>query len=464
MIRAAGMIETRSTELFLLLAALSSVVVLRLGLGLTFFSDEWAFIESRSLWDPTTWWAPHNEHWSTIPVIVYGALLELVGLRSYLPYLVVVYGLHVVACAGLFVLVRRRVGALLALAASLPALLLGAGFENLYWGFQIGFVGSTAAGLWALVVLEQTPTRARTVRLTALLIAGLATSGVGMTFVVVVGITVLLRREWRGYAGALTIPVVLFAAWFLVVGRAGVGVHREPLTIETVVAIPGFVAGGLANAAGAVFGIGPDLGGLAAVAVVGLAAVIVARNGIRRPALALACAGGLAFQYALIAAARAGVTEGQVNYSRYTYVGAFLLLVALADLAGPYAPPRLRRARLAVAALFIVLLELSLVWNVRLLFEGRDLFAEHAMSTRALVTIAIEPRYSDRVADDRSLVLVPAPRSLREIVQVRGSPLSDLMVPWAVPPVTSQMLEDALERADDIRSQGPAGDPAPNGN
>ena len=34
--------------------------LLWLGRGMTFFSDEWAFIESRSLGDPTTWLQPHN--------------------------------------------------------------------------------------------------------------------------------------------------------------------------------------------------------------------------------------------------------------------------------------------------------------------------------------------------------------------------------------------------------------------
>ena len=72
----------RSGMVFVALAVASSIFVLWLGLGLTFFSDEWAFIETRSLLDPATWWAPHNEHWSTIPILVYGALLQVVGLRS----------------------------------------------------------------------------------------------------------------------------------------------------------------------------------------------------------------------------------------------------------------------------------------------------------------------------------------------------------------------------------------------
>ncbi len=68
-----------------------------LGAGMTFFSDEWAFIAARSLANPIDWLRPHNEHWSTLPIILYRLLVETVGIGSYLPYLAVV------ACAA-----RRR--------------------------------------------------------------------------------------------------------------------------------------------------------------------------------------------------------------------------------------------------------------------------------------------------------------------------------------------------------------------
>lgn len=441
----------RSTALFGVMALAASFIVIRLGLGLTFFSDEWAFIERRSLLDPGTWWAPHNEHWSTIPVVVYGALVETVGLRSYVPFLVVLYGLHVVGCAALFVLIRRRAGPLVALGASSLGLLLGSGFENLYWGFQLGFVSSTAAGLWALVVLDQPPSRSRSLALGALLLAGLAASGIGLTFLVVAGIVVLVRRDWRGTWAVLGIPAAIYIAWFLVVGRTGIGGLRPPLSLETAVAIPGFVAGGFANAAGAVLGVGPQLGGVAAIGIVGVAVATSLRRRGPRPAVAIACAFGIAFQYALIAAARAGVTEDQVSYSRYTYVGALLTLVAVADLARGVGLPQARFRRLAVAGMLIALLELGLLWNVRLLVEGRALFAERAMTTRALITVALDPAFASQVADDRSLVLIPSPRSLRAIVDRRGSPLADALVPWAVPPVTPDAISDALQRAAAVR-------------
>jgi hypothetical protein len=156
-------------------------------------------------------------------------------------------------------------------------------------------------------------------------------------------------------------------------------------------------------------------------------------------------------QYAFIAAARAGVTDTQVNYSRYTYVGALLALIALADVAGairlPTAPVRRRVFVGALAAT----LELSLLWNLHLLLAGRDLFAARAMTTRALVMVALDPAFGDRVAHDRSLVLVPAPATLHAIVNRYGSPLTDVLVPGSVPTITAAAIQDALRRAAAVR-------------
>jgi hypothetical protein len=446
-----SLIARRSSLIFGVVAAASSVFVLWLGLGLTFFSDEWAFIETRSLVDPTTWWAPHNEHWSTLPILVYGALLEVVGLRSYLPYLAVVYALHVVACAGVFVLVRRRSGPFAGLAAAFIGLLLGAGFENLFWGFQIGFVGSTAAGIWALTVLDGAPTRARRAGIAVLTTASLASSGIGLTFLMAVGTALFLNPAWRSSWRWLGIPVGVFATWFLLIGRTGVGIDRQPMTLDTLVAIPGFVVGGFANAAGAVLGVGPELGVIAAAVAVVATVSMAFRRRSRRYVLAAACGIGLAFQYALIAAARAGVTETQVDYSRYTYVGALLALIALADVAGVIRLPAAPIQRRVFIGALAATLEVSLLWNLHLLLAGRDLFAGRAMTTRALILVALDPAYGDRVARERSLVIVPTPETLQALVDRYGSPLTDVLVPGAVPPITPAAIQDALRRATAVR-------------
>lgn len=451
--RARTLVEGRPATLFLVLALGAFVVLTWLGLGLTFYSDEWAFIEGRALTDPSTWWAPHNEHWSTIPIVVYRMIMELVGLRTYVPYLAVVHMLHVSGCAAVFVLVRRRVGPYPALGASLITLLLGAGFENLFWGFQIGFVGSTAAGLWALVVLDDPPTFARRIALGALLLVGLASSGIGLVFLAIAGVVLLGRLAWRRSWVVLVVPAAAFSLWFVAIGNTGVGVHRSPLGLDTVVAIPAFVVGGFANAGGSAFGLGPTLGGAAIVVVLSMAVWKVARAGRQLPIVAVACAVGIALQYTLIAVARAGVTEGQVNYSRYTYMATLLLVVAIADTAAHVQLPSIHPRRLGVLVAALVVLEASMLWNVRLLIEGRQLFAERAMTTRALMTVAIDPVLSSDLDADLSLVLVPSPRSVRSLVASYGSPVTDVLAPGSVPPVTEDALRDAVERANGARSR-----------
>ncbi len=73
------------------------------------------------------------------------------------------------------------------------------------------------------------------------------------------------------------------------------------------------------------------------------------------------------------------------------------------------------------------------------------------MTTRALVFVALDPAYADRVARDRSLVLVPAPVTLQAIVDRHGSPLTDLLVPGTGPPITPEAIQDALRRAEAVR-------------
>ena len=91
--------------------------------------------------------------------------------------------MHSAAVGGVFVLLARRLPPWAALVGVVPLLVLGSGYENLLWAFQIGFVGSVAAGTWGLVALE-TDHR----RWTAVLGSGtrrpiaLASSGMGLFF------------------------------------------------------------------------------------------------------------------------------------------------------------------------------------------------------------------------------------------------------------------------------------------
>ena len=438
----------RPDLIFMILVPLSSVAVLWLGRGLTFFSDEWAFIADRSLGDPSTWWAPHNEHWSTLPILAYRALVETVGLRTYVPYLALVIVLNVIVAFLVRRHVQRRAGAWAGLAAGGLVLFLGAGFENLYWGFQIGFVGATALGLGALEVLDRPHTAWRAAALVAFLVAGVMTAGVGLFFLAIVAAELLLRPERRRWIALLSIPVAIYTLWFIRIGSSGIGVHGDPFSIAAVLRIPEFVIAGLGEAVGAVTGVGPNLGVVVAIGLLGYAGWRLVR--VRAlPVRLVAMGAGIVAQYTLIAVTRAGVGAGQVDYARYTYVAAILALIGLGSLLGPSLRTigtRSRQTRLATLVGAALVLELAAIWNVRLLIEGRQIFVERAEMTRALVTVALASDRPAAVDLDRSLVLVPSPNRLEAIVAAYGSPVVDALEPWAVPPIRPEILAEAERR------------------
>ena len=74
---------------------------------------------------------PHNEHWSTLPILVYRGLVNLVGVRTYVPFLAVLVALHL-ALAHLLWRSCLRVGASMMVATALTAafVVLGAGLRT----------------------------------------------------------------------------------------------------------------------------------------------------------------------------------------------------------------------------------------------------------------------------------------------------------------------------------------------
>jgi hypothetical protein len=383
---------------FALATVVAAAVILRLGLGLTFFADEWALIETRSLGDPASWFRPHNEHWYTLPIVVYRLLVETVGLGSYVPYLLVVTLLHVTVAALVYVLVRRRTAAGVALGAALIVLFLGSGFENLFWGFQIGFVASMATGLGALAVLEGPVSGRRSAAGIGLLIGGLMSSGVGVIFVVVVGIDLLLDPRRRIVSPLLGIPVALYVTWYALIGRAGIGTFasvRDPQSVAAWIDAPGAIVAGTGNAVGAVVGVGPTIGVWVGIVGLTLAGVWILTNP-RGPGTGrfLACLAGIATQYALIGVFRGDLVADVTNYTRYTYVSAILLIVGATALMPRFSitDPVLRRRIVLVGGGSLLVVSLS--WNARLLVEGQAVFEARAEMTRALVAAGLQPRSS----------------------------------------------------------------------
>lgn len=428
---------------FLVIGA--STWLVALGRGLTFFADEWSVIDDRPI-GLDSFLTPFNEHWLGIQVTVFRWLVELIGLVSYVPYHAVLVGLHAIVALEVYVLLRRSTHAWLAVAATAVVLLFGSGFENLFWAMQIGFVGAIALGLAALLVLDTRPGPLRPVAATALLAMAVMTSGFGLFMLAVVGLDVLLDRSRRHLLPVVLVPAGIWVAWYLAIGRAGVAAHGDPFTVDVLRHAPAFVLAGVSTAFGSALGVGEAIGLVAFGGLIG-AAVIAVRRGRPIPPRAAACVGAIVGMYALLAVVRADTDPAAPLYSRYAYLSGILALISLAILLGRRPLPAARATRIATLGVVSATVTLSLLWNARLLVAGRDLFAERADLTRALVELALTRPLPDGVHPGRSLILVPSPDRLTAIVDRYGSPLEDPLAGDAASPITPAARAEALRRA-----------------
>src|SRR4051794_4051298 len=230
---------------FVLLAIAAFVVLLYLGRGLTFFGDEWTFITGRQALTLSNLLEPHNEHWTLFPILAYKALFSVVGLHSYLPYLVVLLALHLTAAGGLFVLLRRTAGPIVAVGGATIFLFLGSAYQDLFWAFQIGFVGSVASGLWAIVIVERSIEGRRFVAIAVLLFVSVASSGLGLFFLVAVSALGLFDPLRRRALWPVAIVTLVYLAWFGLFGRTGLNAAHTPFTLAAISSIPaGVITGG----------------------------------------------------------------------------------------------------------------------------------------------------------------------------------------------------------------------------
>jgi hypothetical protein len=333
-----------------------------------FFGDDWDFLVQRKAGNLGDLFRSHYGHWTTLPILVYRLLWSVVGLRSYMPYLVLVVVAHLVV-AGLLRAVMRRAGVGPWLSTLLAAVFVffGSGAEDILVAFQITFVGAVAFGLSQLLLADHDgPVDRRDWLGLVAGFAGLLCSGVAIAMTVSVGVAVLLRRGWRM---ALFHTVPLAAAYLIWLSAAPKGQSTSRYTARSPREFFAFVVAGIE----AVFGRLSQLPGvglaLAAVLLVGLALRYATREG---PAMRGRTAGPLALLVGavvflaatgLVRSGRAGLFYNvklfgllgadRARLSRYVYVAAALTLPAIA-LAAQAIIRRWPRVTIAVLALLVV--------------------------------------------------------------------------------------------------------------
>ncbi len=231
-------------------AVASAALLLFWGSKLTFLLDDWEFLLYRPGFTAHSILTPHGEHISVTPILIYKALLATVGMSSSLPYLAVSIALFLTTSILLFVYLRRRVNPWLALLATVIVLFLGSAFEDLLWAFQMGFMGSLACGLGALLLLERGDRRGEGLAC-ALLSVGVTFSSLGLPFIVAACVDVALRGERLRRLYVVAVPALLYAAWWVGWGHTAdtaVSVHNAAET-------PHFVLDAVAGVFASLFGL-----------------------------------------------------------------------------------------------------------------------------------------------------------------------------------------------------------------
>lgn len=330
--------------LLIWLVGASGFLLLLWGSKLTFLLDDWEFLLYRRGFNAHAILDPHGEHISIAPILIYKALLATFGMGSALPFRVVSTALFLLSAVLLFVYLQRRVGQWLALAGTAVVLFLGAAWEDLLWSFQIGYFGSMAAGLGALLAFERVDRR-RDVLGCLLLTVSVVFSSLGLPFLAGAAVQILRRSDRWKRLYVVAIPIATYALWWLGWGHTA----DTSITFTHVAQTPLYVLEGIAASLASLFGLAtPALGGPAGglewgrpLAVVAILAATWRVYRLGRISDQLWVVLAVAATFWLLAGFNQ-MPGREPAASRYQYVGViFVLLVAAELLRGVQLEPRL---------------------------------------------------------------------------------------------------------------------------
>jgi hypothetical protein len=350
-------VRRRAPDAAFVVALVGSLIFLVVQAGhLWFFGDDWDFLTQRGVLGKhaLSVWTPHNEHWSTLPILLYRGLFSVFGIRHYLPYassVIVAHGLVVLLMWSLL----KRAGIRPWIAASFGVVLavMGGGSENTLWDFQVGFVGSVMFGLLALRLMPAEGGWSRRDGWALLaLVASLMCSGQGLTMLTVITAYALLARGIRTAGVLAGVGLLTYLLWYAAAGHAGM-----PGQLDSPLLVPDYLWNGLGHVWESMTGIT----GL------GLTVVAAALASLLRPgrsqvhgALCVAGLAGAVCMFALAALTRAHLGLDGAQNGRYMYIAAVLttplLAVATQALLGsePHTGPLMKAVSLGLLTLIVL--------------------------------------------------------------------------------------------------------------
>lgn len=422
---------------FWLLGLFAAAYLLRLGSRTTFFFDEWSWIQERRGWAPGNFLNNHNGHFSIVPVFVYHLLFATAGLRAYLPYRLVLMVVHLLTAYTLYRYSARRIGPLMGLIPAGVILLLGAAWQDLFWPFQIGFLGAIAFGMAALLLLDGPADRRRDIAACLCLLGAIGCSSTGLPLLFAAALRSALKREWRRWP-VFAVPVVVYLVWF---ARYGLRHSKRASLGDMLTYVGDSIRAGLSAATGvdgSRWHSVAALLGLLLLAGIILRVVQSLRSG-RLPADLIAVVAATLVLWGLTAITRASYHDAEA--SRYLYVDVFLLLaVAVEVLRGiSFAVDTPRRV---VAGVLAVAAVLSTWSGLAELHRGARSLTSTSTYVRAELAALEHARPAAKYRPDKQrMPMVTAGRYL-SARHALGSPA----MPWSEIPAQNELVREAVDR------------------
>lgn len=314
--------------------AVAGAILVTFARRLYFFGDDWAFLLTRGSVEGTDLdlFAPHNEHWTTLPILLYRGLFAVFGLDQYLPYALPVILAHL-ALAALTYVVLVRLGSHRgpALVAALALAFFGGGADNTLWDFQIAFVAPLMFAMSAVLAWQRFPASVKGVVVAGVcLVLALMCSGVGIASVVLVVVFVALTNGIRSAIAVGAGPTLVFLGWYAAIGHTAASASVADK--EVYLQVPSYVWTGLVASVERASGIDGSGPVLLVVLVVTPFVIRDVSPGVR--ALAIAGVATALFQFLLQAWSRVGMGVEQATEERYAYLTVALLLPSFAVACG----------------------------------------------------------------------------------------------------------------------------------
>ncbi len=343
------------TRVHLAALVLGAVALLLLGRDQWFSYDDWALLHPS-----VDWWASHQGHWTTAPTLLFQLLRSTIGFHSYLPYLALAVVAHLAVVHLIWRIgIRAGVTPWLATGFAAVTILLGCAAENLFWAFQVGFMGAIAVAL-VVVLLVDRATLTLPWAIVAGAVAVLALPFSGTALPVLAGAAIL---SWirRGFVRSLAIfaPAgAIYLIWYLLDARNDVstlGVHGIGFLTQAPLFFAVMFAAGYGQFVGVLV-----LGPVVALALL-VWLVLARRRLIGRQAIAYVVLLASALFAVLTAVSRGGGELTAAGAQRYVYVIVMLAVPTMGlALAAIAARGRLWRAGIVLALLLIAAVNITM--------------------------------------------------------------------------------------------------------